>query len=100
MAAKTTEAKLFSQMEDAIMDRRFQSPIFGHLVATSDPEFQKHFIQMVAHAMELIAINYDHGNFSADNYLLVKFAAAVRDLVQSGDFSEESPDHRQMTIDV
>jgi hypothetical protein len=82
----TPEEKLAQQLEDALADRRFTVPIFAYHIATSDPQFQKQFIQMAANALELIAINYDHGNFDETNYQHLRFASQVRDLVQSGEF--------------
>ena len=67
MAKATSEGKLYKQLADATSDIRFSSALFGQIVATNDPVIQRQIVQLLAHTCEMIAINYDFGNFTQDD---------------------------------
>ena len=89
MSRMTAEAKLAKQMGDALSDIRFSNAIFGQIIATGDPLIQRQVVQLMVHTMEMIAINYDYGNFTRDDYPYLRLAVTVRNLIQSGDYSSE-----------
>jgi hypothetical protein len=85
----TPEQKLLRQLADAVSDTRFADGLFAHTLAVADPPLRSRFIQLAATCFQLLAINYDYGNFSSEDFRLMKFAAKVRDLVESGEFSDD-----------
>jgi len=65
--AITREGKLYKQMADGTSDNRFSTALFGQIVATSEPVIQRQIVELFAHTCEMIAINYDFGNFTKDD---------------------------------
>ena len=89
MSRMTAEAKLAKQMGDALSDLRFSTALFGQIIATGDPAIQRQVVQLMVHTMEMIAINYDYGNFTGEEYPYLKVAVKVRNLIQNGDYNGE-----------
>jgi hypothetical protein len=85
----TAEAKLAKQMGDALSDIRFSTALFGQIIATGDPVIQVRTIELMVHTMEMVAINYDYGNFTDVEYPWLKLAVKVRNLIQNGDYNGE-----------
>lgn len=89
MSRMTAEAKLAKQMGDALSDIRFSTALFGQIIATGDPVIQVRTIELMVHTMEMVAINYDYGNFTDVEYPWLKVAVKVRNLIQNGDYNGE-----------
>lgn len=89
MSRMTAEAKLAKQMGDALSDIRFSTALFGQIIATGDPVIQVRTIELMVHTMEMVAINYDYGNFTDVEYPWLKLAVKVRNLIQNGDYNGE-----------
>ena len=89
MSRMTAEAKLAKQMGDALSDIRFSSALFGQIIATGEPAIQRQVVELMVHTMQMIAINYDYGNFTQDEYPYLKLAVRIRNLMESGDYSGE-----------
>lgn len=89
MSRMTAEAKLAKQMGDALSDIRFSTALFGQIIATGDPAIQVRTIELMVHTMEMVAINYDYGNFTDVEYPWLKVAVRVRNLIQNGDYNGE-----------
>jgi hypothetical protein len=85
----TAEAKLAKQMGDALSDIRFSTALFGQIIATGDPVIQVRTVELMVHTMEMVAINYDYGNFTDVEYPWLKLAVKVRNLIQNGDYNGE-----------
>jgi hypothetical protein len=85
----TAEAKLAKQMGDALSDIRFSTALFGQIIATGDPVIQVRTVELMVHTMEMVAINYDYGNFTDVEYPWLKVAVKVRNLIQNGDYNGE-----------
>lgn len=89
MSRMTAEAKLAKQMGDALSDIRFSTALFGQIIATGDPVIQVRTVELMVHTMEMVAINYDYGNFTDVEYPWLKLAVKVRNLIQNGDYNGE-----------
>ena len=89
MSRMTAEAKLAKQVGDALSDIRFSTALFGQIIATGDPVIQVRTIELMVHTMEMVAINYDYGNFTDVEYPWLKVAVKVRNLIQNGDYNGE-----------
>lgn len=89
MSRMTAEAKLAKQMGDALSDIRFSTALFGQIIATGDPVIQVRTVELMVHTMEMVAINYDYGNFTDVDYPYLKLAVKVRNLMQNGDYNGE-----------
>ena len=89
MSRMTAEAKLAKQMGDALSDIRFSTALFGQIIATGDPVIQVRTVELMVHTMEMVAINYDYGNFTDVEYPWLKVAVKVRNLIQNGDYNGE-----------
>ena len=63
--AISREQKLAKQFTDAICDTRFSPYLFAQIIATGEPYVQRQAVQTFVNLCELIAINYDYGNFGA-----------------------------------
>jgi hypothetical protein len=85
----TAGAKLAKQMGDALSDIRFSTALFGQIIATGDPVIQVRTVELMVHTMEMVAINYDYGNFTDVEYPWLKLAVKVRNLIQNGDYNGE-----------
>jgi hypothetical protein len=86
MESKSREQRLAEQMGDALSDMRFSTPLFGQIIATGDPAIQRQVVQLMVHTMEMVAINYDYGNFTDEDYPYLELAVKVRNLMQNGDY--------------
>ena len=89
MSRMTAEAKLAKQMGDALSDIRFSTALFGQIIATGDPVIQVRTVELMVHTMEMVAINYDYGNFTDVEYPWLKLSVKVRNLIQNGDYNGE-----------
>jgi hypothetical protein len=89
MENKSREQRLAEQMGDALSDMRFSTALFGQIIATGDPVIQVRTIELMVHTMEMVAINYDYGNFTDVEYPWLKVAVKVRNLIQNGDYNGE-----------
>jgi hypothetical protein len=87
--ATSKEQRLVKQVGDALSDVRFSTIEFGKLVAIGDPFVQRRVVELMVHTMEMVAINYDNGNFDGEDYPYLRLAARVRNLMSEAQYNND-----------
>ena len=83
--AMSMEQKLAKQMTEALCDIRFSPMTFASIIARGEPYAQRLVVQVFANLCELIAINYDYGNFEAVDLPYLKLCKEIANTIERQD---------------
>ena len=84
MAPRDKNRKLAETIIEAIHDTRYDPiSVAHHLVdSNSGVVLEKQIIQTFGNYCEFLAIRYDYGDFTAEEFPLLKQASKIRDIIQ------------------